>query len=899
MMSEKKIGNSRWIIPALHRSALGLMLIGSLSVTSCQPGDHCEEGPCISTSTECEEGQQDTHPPVEDTDTEDPEDEVWTGEARLRATVLDVDVSDCFEDVEVYEDRIVATMSCTPDQAGIEQGTVLMGSEGYGYARRVLSYEITETGMTLLPDEETWTFWTAAASLAELLEGEIEIDEYIDLVEVSIFPDDARALIDETYQWSNGGVSSQAEIGAGFGESSNGTLSDATLSGTFHFVLYVSPDREVEELTFELIGTATLDLYPYAFATGTVEWAEEQSLGSVLIGPIPAGPVTLYVEVELSAGMEASVTGNISVSEGGLFVEASLNTGLSYTSSLGWVPIEPEPSFDPETYPFLIDASASGSAELYLKPETALLLYGVAGGTLALKNYVRAEAEVNPLRTNYDVYYGLSATAGVEIGAFGYELIDYEYEFPPFTEEHIWEDERSNCGTEVCGDGTDNDCDGDIDEEDASGCSTYYADVDGDGYGSTDGKCLCEPTGSYDAEDASDCDDSDAAQNPNADEYCNGEDDDCDDNVDEAGAADCATYYLDEDGDGYGTSDSACLCAPSGDYDALGTGDCNDGEPLAWTGNTEVCDGVDNDCDGTADNSDSSDSTTWYADEDGDGYGDSTSTTTACSQPSGFVGNTGDCDDDEPLAWSGHAESCDSVDNDCDGTTDEGCTTSVDADGDGYYADTDCDDADPLSHPGATEICDGVDNDCNGPIDDGCSAPTDADGDGYSTDTDCDDTDSTINPGATEICDGVDNDCQDGVDDGELDPNGALASYSESLYLGYLEDTNGSFCSDGSAILFPAGDDDWYMFEYEETLLGFVSIEVTVEPPPASEEGFSLSLWRDVGVGFEEVEYTIEESEADITFGGSFLSSDSGIYYVNVTRSGESCEPYAVCVYDW
>ena len=98
--------------------------------------------------------------------------------------------------------------------------------------------------------------------------------------------------------------------------------------------------------------------------------------------------------------------------------------------------------------------------------------------------------------------------------------------------------------------------------------------------------------------------------------------------------------------------------------------DCDDGDSTARPGATEYCDGVDDDCDGTVDDDDAADATTWYADDDGDGYGDSTTSTRSCSAPSGYISTSGDCDDLNASAHPGGSEVCDGADNDCDGTTD-------------------------------------------------------------------------------------------------------------------------------------------------------------------------------------------------------------------------------------
>ncbi len=85
-------------------------------------------------------------------------------------------------------------------------------------------------------------------------------------------------------------------------------------------------------------------------------------------------------------------------------------------------------------------------------------------------------------------------------------------------------------------------------------------------------------------------------------ETCNGEDDDCDGEVDEADAQGCKVWYRDSDGDGFGAAaDSQCLCEPAGAYTAAVLGDCDDGRPDIGLGGPEVCDGLDNNCDGVTD----------------------------------------------------------------------------------------------------------------------------------------------------------------------------------------------------------------------------------------------------------------------------------------------------------
>ena len=341
---------------------------------------------------------------------------------------------------------------------------------------------------------------------------------------------------------------------------------------------------------------------------------------------------------------------------------------------------------------------------------------------------------------------------------------------------------------ETC-DGIDNDCDGDIDDN-PTDATTFYIDADGDGYGDdwlTQDACA-QPTGFVTNTD--DCDDLNGDSYLGADETCDGADNDCDGDIDEGVQH---TWYADADGDGYGDSTStsdACNLPPG--YTSNGD-DCDDADPSAHPGSFEVCDTVDNDCDGSIDEDDAINASAWYADTDGDGYGDATSITTSCSLPSGHVGNNADCNDGNAGISPSANETCDSVDNDCDGTTDEddaidAGTWYADADADGHGnpnsttnacaqpggyvpSSDDCDDGTSSINPSATETWyDGVDQDCDGRDDDqdgdsllladdcndtdatSTAIADDADCDGSLTADDCNDSDAAVYPDANGVC---------------------------------------------------------------------------------------------------------------------------------------------------
>jgi hypothetical protein len=319
--------------------------------------------------------------------------------------------------------------------------------------------------------------------------------------------------------------------------------------------------------------------------------------------------------------------------------------------------------------------------------------------------------------------------------------------------------------------------------------SSWCSDFDGDGVGSAAGAELsCEQQPGL-LTICDDCDDFNAQVFPGAEERCNNSDDDCDGLVDNE-AVNAREWHPDEDGDTWGDENITVLaCNSNRPPDWIRRGrDCDDVSVAINPAATEVCDGVDNNCDGTD-----------TADIDGDRFDDID------------CGGT-DCDDTNALIRPNANEICDGLDNNCDGVIDppgiSGTTWHYeDADLDlfgnssvglrlcatvpGWTTNrTDCDDTEATVYPGAPEVCDTLDNDCNNIVDD-----VDVDGDGAYPlacgGDDCDDNDPNVGPNATEICDnGIDDDC-DTTDsgcllDGIID---VVARADQSIY-----GPNGRYC---------------------------------------------------------------------------------------------------------
>ena len=214
-------------------------------------------------------------------------------------------------------------------------------------------------------------------------------------------------------------------------------------------------------------------------------------------------------------------------------------------------------------------------------------------------------------------------------------------------------------------DGIDNDCNGIVDD---GVTSLWYEDADGDGRGHA-GSTLesCDPPAGY-VDSTDDCDDTDPTVSPFATEACNGIDDDCDGSIDEDDALDALDWYLDADGDSYGSTVVRTACDEPLGHTAV-PGDCDDDDPTINPGADERCNEVDDDCDGLIDTEDPDliDATTYYIDYDGDGYGSTAYTETACDPPVGYVTDDSDCDDLDADISPDAIEVCNGIDDDCDG----------------------------------------------------------------------------------------------------------------------------------------------------------------------------------------------------------------------------------------
>ena len=211
---------------------------------------------------------------------------------------------------------------------------------------------------------------------------------------------------------------------------------------------------------------------------------------------------------------------------------------------------------------------------------------------------------------------------------------------------------------EACSTGLDEDCDGAIDED--CGCTPGETSACGI---SDRGECRFGTRACADGGTFGECL---GAIEPSA-ESCNGLDDDCDGETDEALRQ---PFYRDADGDGFGSlATVVAACSPPEGFVADAR-DCNDTCRECYPGREEACDALDNDCDGVVD--DGLVQTVWR-DADGDGFGDRTMALEACDVPGGYTRGDADCNDSDANVRPNAFEACNARDDNCDGTVDDGC----------------------------------------------------------------------------------------------------------------------------------------------------------------------------------------------------------------------------------
>lgn len=215
--------------------------------------------------------------------------------------------------------------------------------------------------------------------------------------------------------------------------------------------------------------------------------------------------------------------------------------------------------------------------------------------------------------------------------------------------------------------------------------SFWWADQDGDGLGYPFNVIYAPTAPEFYVGNNDDCDDQNDMIGGGLSEVCDGFDNDCDGDIDE------------------GNPGGGALCGSSVGECMQGVLTCVDGE-LICLGEVgpqpEVCDGLDNDCNGSVDDS-PIDGTSFWPDADEDTFGDADAVpVVACTAPNGYVANGFDCDDTNSAINPNANEVCDGFDNNCDGQIDE-CPNGICCNG--ICVDTQ---TDPTNCGGCGQSCD-------------------------------------------------------------------------------------------------------------------------------------------------------------------------------------------------
>ena len=200
--------------------------------------------------------------------------------------------------------------------------------------------------------------------------------------------------------------------------------------------------------------------------------------------------------------------------------------------------------------------------------------------------------------------------------------------------------------------------------------------------------------------------------------------------IEDANCAEPVVLYRDVDEDGFGDPlEVTAGCSKTGFVDR--GGDCDDTVSSIHPEAPEQCNDLDDDCDGVVD--DDPETLAWFPDLDGDGFGAQGPIVESCLQPGGTVSNALDCDDENDAVSPVAQETCNGLDENCSGVADDGplmecavgevvdCTTEC-----GSMSTTVCADQCQIDTcPPPAESCNLVDDDCDGAIDNAVSALVD------------------------------------------------------------------------------------------------------------------------------------------------------------------------------
>lgn len=327
----------------------------------------------------------------------------------------------------------------TPD---IPINSVIVGNEGEGYLRKVTGVNINGNTATVETDSACLTDVMTEAIIEDSILISINSlkKAYVNGVpipiEVVYLPEGATLkkkgsgidlsntyLIDETvtYEYTN--------------EDSSETFSAeahlAVLIESGEIVFEPIFNRKVKislsginELALSAGGQLDFNMDIKVECDAKIDYAKEITLAKFQLAPVMIGPVPMIITLSFNAGFQTHLDVAASTTTG-FESGVGLEFGASYKKNYGWESIwNKSTSFD--FHEPVWEASANASARIYVEPEIATKIAGVAGPTLGVEPYLRFDGQIIYPNWQYGLYAGLDGKLGFEVGIFNFELVNYE-----------------------------------------------------------------------------------------------------------------------------------------------------------------------------------------------------------------------------------------------------------------------------------------------------------------------------------------------------------------------------------------------------------------------------------------------------------------------------------------
>lgn len=328
------------------------------------------------------------------------------------------------------------------EEPDIHINSILVGTKGNGYLRKVTNVTVTGDSLILETDSACLTDAMTEASIEDsiLLTVDGLKKGYVNGIpvpmEVVYLPKGAGLKNDG----SGIDLSNVVLIDENVSYQYNDTISGTTFTAEANLAVLIESGEiifepminrkikiglsEIKELKLSAGGDLTFNMDIMAQCDAMVSYSGQITLAEFKYGPIALGPVPMFITLAFNAGFETgfNVAGSTTA---GFDSGVGLEFGASYKKDYGWESIwNKSTSF--EFHEPQWEARANSSARLYVEPEISAQVAGVAGPKFGVEPYLRLNGEIDYPDWNFELYAGFNGNLGFEVGIFDYELINYE-----------------------------------------------------------------------------------------------------------------------------------------------------------------------------------------------------------------------------------------------------------------------------------------------------------------------------------------------------------------------------------------------------------------------------------------------------------------------------------------